>query len=91
MMTLSLKKNGKTIYQIEVFEEISIKEEMRILEGFQHLSRDHKWIGEEKQQHLTKTNIIREESDTSKINSKKVKNKSNGLKINKTKGKEVGQ
>lgn len=91
MMTLSLKKNGKTVYEIEVFEEISIKEEMKILDGFQHLSRDHKWIGKENTHPCSETNYIREESDPSKINYKKVKNKSNGLKMNKTKGKEVGQ
>ena len=91
MMTLSLKKNGKTVYEIEVFEEISIKEEMRILDGFQRLSKDHKWIGKENTHPCPETNYIMEESDPSKINYKKVKNKSNGLKMNKTKGKEVGQ
>ena len=79
MMTLSLKKNGKTVYEIEVFEEISIKEEMRILDGFQRLSKDHKWIGKENTHPCPKTNCIREESDPSKIN------------LNKTTGKEVGQ
>ena len=39
MMTLCFKKNGKTIYEFEVFEEISILEEMKILKGYQNLLR----------------------------------------------------
>jgi hypothetical protein len=39
MMTLCFKKNGKTIYEFEVFEEISVLEEMKILKGYQNLLR----------------------------------------------------
>lgn len=41
MMILSLKKDGKVVYEFEVFDEISIIEEMKILKGYQNISKEH--------------------------------------------------
>ena len=45
MMTLCFKKNGRTIYEFEVIEEISIIEEMKILKGYQNLLRQTERLG----------------------------------------------
>ena len=39
MMTLCFRKDGRTIYEIEILDEISILEEMKILKGYQNLLR----------------------------------------------------
>lgn len=78
MITLILKKNGKVIKQFQVYEETSIKEEMRILEGFQNLSYHHSWQGKEKTNPKTTTKIMEEKQHTPKINSKRAENKIKG-------------
>ena len=53
MMTLCFKRNGRTIYEFEVFEEISIIEEMKILKGYQNLLRQTERLGTGQEKSVT--------------------------------------
>ena len=54
MMALCLKKNGRTIYEFEVFDEISILEEMKILKGYQNMLRCAKGVESHQEKFVTK-------------------------------------
>ena len=53
MMTLCFKKNGRTIYEIEILDEISILEEMKILKGYQNLLRQTERLGTGQEKSVT--------------------------------------